>query len=141
MSISSYTLPAWVDCKIQQGEISCHPPGEPVVKAGTRQYHTCWQVQSLARIWTGWLALAIPPPHAGAFPTHPGNARFSPCAVEVLPAPSELSPGCLFMPCPGSRTHCMFWCQTEECPCQPVPKVSPGVSQTLTGLDPRAAIP
>lgn len=44
------------------------------------------------------LALAIPPLHAVAIPTHPGDARFYTCAVEGLPGPSKLSPGCLFMP-------------------------------------------
>lgn len=62
MSVSSYTSPAWVDSDLEQGEINCPPPGEPMVTPEARQCHTRWQVQSLAHMWTGWLALAIPVP-------------------------------------------------------------------------------
>lgn len=63
MSVSSYTFPEWVDSEIHQVEINCHPPREPMVKPETRQYHTWWQVLSLARICASkhWLALAITP--------------------------------------------------------------------------------
>lgn len=141
MSISSYTSPVWVDSEIQQGEINCHSLREPMVKPETRQYHTWWQMQSLAHIWTGrcWLWPSLPSMLWPSPPTleMPG---FTPVLWRCCQDPASLAQGASSCHEQAAGHIAPFVPNTEECPCQPVTNMSSGIKQT-PGLDPRAAIP
>lgn len=104
MSVSSYTSPAWVDSDLEQGEINCPPPGEPMVTPESQTVpHTVAgakpgpHVDRLARF-------GHPCPHAVAIPSHlsSGNAARTQRAEPRVP-PHAMD---------RQQSHCTFWCQT-----------------------------